>query len=104
MRLTAGACAVIVSLGVASDASAFQPVEAGLQPVHERIQNVQGEIYALAGEFSANRTTRDERDELGRRMVQLIGERKALEAEVARARALSRSPLVNFAMPSESAK
>jgi hypothetical protein len=72
--------------------------------VYEQIHNVQGQVFSLAGEFSASAVTQAKHEELGRLLVQLIAERTALEAEVEQARALLHSPLVNFVTSSGAAK
>jgi chorismate mutase len=104
MRILARTCLTTVLLGVAFHANAFQPVEPGLQPVHQQIRDVQEQIYSLASEFATNASMQFDRDELGHRIVQLMATRKALEVEVARAKALSHSSLINFVTSRKAAK
>lgn len=104
MQLIIKTCLTTVLLSAAHCANAFQPVGAGLLPVYEQIQDVQKQIYSLAGEFATNASVGFNRNELGHRIVQLMAKRKALEAEVVRASALSNSSLVNFATSREAAK
>lgn len=104
MQLIIRSCFTTVLLSAALCANAFQPVEVGLRPAYEKIRVVQEQIYLLAGEFSTNASVQFDRDELGHRIVQLLATRKALEAEVVRATALSHSSLINFATSREAAK
>lgn len=104
MQLIIRRCLTTLLLSAALYANAFQPVGAGLRPVYEQIQDVQKQIYSLAGEFATNANVQFDREELGHRIVQLMATRKALEAEVVRASALSHSLLVNFVTSREAAK
>ena len=104
MRIMARTCLTTVLFSAAFYANAFQPVESGLQPVYQQLRAVQEHIYSLAGEFAANASMQFARDELGHRIVQLMTTRRALEIDVERARALSRSSLINFATSRTAAK
>ena len=104
MYLIIRTCLITVLLNAAHYANAFQPVGVGLQPVYEQIQDVQKQIYSLAGEFSTKASVQFDRDELGHRIVQLMATRRALEAEVVRASALAHSSLINFVTSREAAK
>lgn len=87
---------VAALLAPMSGAYALQPVEAGLQPLHAQIREVQSQIDLLAGEFSSDVAMRAKRVQLGRQLVELIAKRKALEAEVRLGKDLAGSPLVTF--------
>lgn len=104
MQLIIRTCLTTMLLSAAHCANAFQPVGVGLQPVYEQIKDVQKQIYSLAGEFATKASMQFDRDELGHRIVQLMATRKALEAEVVRASALSHSSLVNFVTSREALK
>jgi uncharacterized DUF497 family protein len=99
MKAVRRACVLTALIAAAFCTNAYQPVDAGLNATHQKIENLQERIYALAGEFSAHVMTRAKRKEIGHRMVALISERKALEAEVRQARALSDSSLITYVSP-----
>jgi hypothetical protein len=99
MKAVRRACVLTALIAAAFCTNAVQPTEASLLPMHERIQHLQDRIYVLAGEFSTHVMSKTKRKEIGHRMVALISERKALEAEVRQARALSNSSVVSYVSP-----
>ena len=99
MKTVRRACVLTALVAAAFCTNAVQPTEASLRPLHERIEQLQSRIYDLAGEFSTHMMDKAKRKEIGRNLVKLIAERKALEAEVKQARALSNSSLVTFVSP-----
>jgi hypothetical protein len=88
--IAAALCATLV------DATTLQPVEAGLQPVYERIASIEDEIQML-GKTQGNSDALNEDRLLAEEKVKsLQSEKRRLEAEILRAKDIAHSPLVTF--------
>lgn len=96
--------AFIVCLASSAAAGAIQPVEAGLQPLYERIQAINGEQQLLNRRLQAAETSAPDRMLAYRRYQALEEERRRLAREIARSMELAQSPLVTFMAPAAEAK
>lgn len=96
--------AFIVCLILSTTAGAIQPVEAGLQPLYERIHAISGEQQSLNQRLQATETSARERALAYRSYQVLEKERQQLVREIAQAKQLARSPLVTFMVPATEAK
>jgi hypothetical protein len=87
----------------AGGAMAFQPVEAGLQPLVDRQQAIVGEQHRLDQLLRSPHTQPQERAAAYRSHVAMELERLELECEIVQARRLATSPLVAYAASAQQA-
>lgn len=96
--------AFILLLIASTAACAIPSVEAGLQPLYERILVINGEQQLHNQRLRAVETSAGERVLAWRRYQVLEKERQQLAREITRAKRLGQSPLVMFMTPVTEAK
>lgn len=95
IAVTAALCAA------QADAASLQPVEAGLQPVYERIAAIRAEKQTLKLKLQERDVGAKSRDTAYQRLQQMDAETQRLEDGIEKAKAFARAPLVLFAAPLE---
>ncbi|PND36328.1 hypothetical protein C1O66_21740 [Paucibacter aquatile] len=83
-------------------AQAVQPVDAGLQPLHERLSALAQDQKRLDEQLSREDGSAEARAHAWRRSKALAAERAQLERDIALARLRAQSPLLMHASPSPS--
>lgn len=96
--------AFIACLIFSAGAGAIQPVEAGIRPLLEHIQAINGEQQLLNQRLQVPETSAYDRASAYRRYQVLEKERQQLAREIDQARHLAQSPLVTFMAPATDAK
>jgi hypothetical protein len=94
----------IVCLALSATASAFQPVEVGLEPLYDRSMAINGEQQLINQKLQAAETSARNRALAYRRYQVLEKERRQLTREIARSKELAQSPLITFTAPAIEAK
>lgn len=102
-RLARRSSALLLPLALligAGSVSAFQPPSAGVQPLRERIVEINTELRRLNERLRAEETSAEDRAEAYRKSQELTAERAQLSQRVAEASDPSKqSPLINYAGP-----
>lgn len=94
--------ALIATLCVTQvSAASLQPVEAGLQPLYERIAAIQAKKQRIKLKLQAPDVDAKDRDAAYQRLQQMDAEKHGLEDAIEKARAFAQAPLVLFATPLE---
>ena len=88
--IAAALCATLI------DAATIQPVEAGLQPVYERIASIEVEIQLLGKTHQESGAPKEGRLIVEEKIKSLQLEKRRLEAKIFRAKDIAHSPLVTF--------
>ncbi|WP_296469717.1 hypothetical protein [Rhodoferax sp.] len=88
--IAAALCATLV------DATTIQPMEAGLQPVYERIASIEAEIQMLEKTHGKSGALKEVRLIPEEKIKSLQSEKRRLEAEILWAKDIAHSPLVTF--------
>lgn len=84
----------MILLAASSPALAFQPVEAGLTPLHERLDEIRLQVLRLDQQLQAEASEPVERAQAYRTMQALELERRRLLADIGQTRRMAASPLV----------
>jgi hypothetical protein len=87
------------AIGTFSVAGNFQPVEAGISPLRERLAVVERESLSLRTVLEASSPTEEKRAEISKRLTDLDAEQTQLTEELESAREQSRSPYITYADP-----
>ncbi len=91
--VVAALCASVVG------AATIQPVEAGLQPLHERIASIDAEVQQLDKMLRESDVPEEGRTLAAKRIESLQLEKRQLETSILDARLFARSPLVMYLAP-----
>jgi hypothetical protein len=89
----------LVMIFCVGTAHAIQPVEAGLQPLLDRQQDIVSQQQAMNVVLQSPDSTPEDRAHAYRAYKELEEERLQLTCEIARARMLASSPLVTYSAP-----
>ncbi|OWQ90797.1 hypothetical protein CDN99_11550 [Roseateles aquatilis] len=91
--------ALVVLVTSSVGAFAFQPVEAGLQPLKARVAAIDKDIEVLNQRLRAEDAAPEIRAAAFRQYQTLTAEREGLARQIKQSRELAQSPLVMYATP-----
>lgn len=98
MNLRLIAVTVALCTGQA-DAASLQPVEAGLQPLYERLAAIQSEKQTIKLTLQERDVDAKGRDAAYQRLQEMDAEKHGLEDAIEKAKAFAQAPLGMFAGP-----